>query len=78
MADNDFFAGAADEIFLKAQVNPADAPEMYEDVKQILASKMATLSATMGMSYKRIELYNEQKESLAVDLVKLKQENHLR
>lgn len=78
MSENDFFKGAADEIFLKAQVSPADAPEMYEEVKQILASKMASLSATLGLSYERIKLYDEQKETLAQDLVGLKQENHLR
>lgn len=72
------FEADAKEVFEKAGVEPKNAPEFFEDVKNILSEKMATLSITMGMSMKRVEAYDAQKESLVEDLNKLKNSNNLR
>lgn len=72
------FTSDAEEIFKKANVTKEQAPEMYDDVITILSGKMATLSATMGLSYARLDAYDEQKSSLINDLVKMKVEGHLR
>ncbi len=72
------FDEATSNVFEKAGIKREDAPELFEEVKNILSQTMARLSATMGMSYKRGEVYEEQKQTLVDDLIKLKSENHLR
>lgn len=56
----------------------ADGEEQFQDIakqmEHILDGLMARLSATMGLTYKRVELYNEQKDSLIEDLKKMKAE----
>ncbi len=74
----DYFNTDATEIFKHAELTRDEAPEMFEMVKGILGQKMANLSTTHRLSYKRIELYDEQKQVLVEDLIKLKCEGTLR
>lgn len=68
----------ATEIFERAGISPDEAPEMFNECSAILDDKMATLSATLGMSWERVTLYEEQKDSLVADLVGLKAKGQLR
>ncbi len=65
------------DVFSKAGVKKEDAPDLFQQVKDILSTKMATLSVTMGMSYKRGEIYDEQKQALVDDLKQLKAKGEL-
>ena len=75
---DDFFNPTAERIFKNAGITRDQAPEMFEEVKSILASKMARLSATMGLSYKRMELFTEQEVALTEDLRAFRETGHLR
>lgn len=66
-----FFESDVDEIFKKANVTKEQAPDLYDQCLRILSEKMAMLSVTMGMSFERVKLYDEQKESLVQDLIYL-------
>lgn len=67
-----------EEIFSQANVTPEEAPEMFAEVETILQQSMAQLSATMGLSYGRVEAFDKQKAALVGDLIALKHEGHLR
>lgn len=73
-----YFEPDASEVFNQAGVDPKDAPELFRKVVSILGAKMATLSVTMGMSWKRVGLYAEQKEALVQDLIESKAAGTLR
>ena len=75
---SDFFNPTVERIFRDAGITRDEAPEMFEEAKTILANKMAILSATMGLTYKRMELFTEQEVALTQDLLKLKETGHLR
>ena len=67
------------ELFTAAGFTSEDAGDkLFDDLAlqmtEILDGLMARLSATMGLSYKRVELYEEQKQSLIDDLKKMKEE----
>ncbi len=68
----DLFKESATEVFTKAGLTEAEAPELFEETVIILAQKMSALSATMGMSIARVEAYREQKDSLVNDLLAIK------
>jgi hypothetical protein len=55
-----------------------DGEEQFQDIakqmEDILDGLMTHLSATMGLSYKRVNLYEKQKKSLITDLKKMKEE----
>ncbi len=74
----DLFKESTDEIFKAAGLTKEEAPEMYEDVELILSQKMAGLSASMGLSVRRVDAYREQKESLIKELRALKADGTLR
>jgi hypothetical protein len=66
------------ELFAAAEFTREDAPDHYDDLAlqmaEILDGLMARLSATMGLSWKRVEIYEEQKKSLIEDLKRMKRE----
>lgn len=62
----------ADEIFREAGVDKAQYPDLFQQCVEILNNKMAMLSAMMGMSGKRVELFEAQRKSLIQDLVDMK------
>jgi hypothetical protein len=70
------FDKIADEIFEKAGVPKEGNEENYKQVVDILATKMATLSVTMGLSQERVDAFNEHKKSLVEDLIALKKTIH--
>lgn len=74
----DLFIKAANDIFIEAGVEKKEAPELYIEIVDILSEKMAILSATMGMSFKRVDAFNEQRVSLINDLKELKSVGGLR
>lgn len=76
--DNSFFTPNVDRIFTAVGLSKADAPEMHEECGIILANTMAHLSATMGLSFKRMDAFKEQEDSLIEDLKKMKNEKALR
>ena len=57
---------------------PELTPEMFAKVKEILSSRMAILSATMGLCAERGSAYDEQKKTLIDDLLDLKSKGQLR
>ncbi len=71
------FNETANEIFTEAGVSPGEAPEMFREAVDILSYLMAKLSALHGLSYRRAELYSQQKKTLLEDLRKAKQEGKL-
>jgi hypothetical protein len=69
----------ADEVFEAAGVTAnADTRELYKEVDEILSTKMAFLSATMGLTYDRVRIFEQQKTALVRDLKKLKKAGTLR
>lgn len=55
-----------------------DGEKQFEDIANqmegILDALMARLSATMGLTWKRVKIYEKQKRSLIKDLKKMKKE----
>lgn len=66
------FEDMADEIFKQADVSKETNRALYDETVEILGKQMARLSATMGLSRERVEIFNEQKESLVKDLLEMK------
>ena len=63
------FNDIADEIFKKADVPKEGNEEVYDEMVEILSRQMAMASVTMGLSYKRGEFWEEQKQALVDDLL---------
>lgn len=72
------FEKTATEIFEKAKISKEDAPIMFKEVIDILSESMATMSVTHGLSFKRAERYQAQKDALVDDLKLLKSRQELR
>ncbi len=64
------FEDTATELFKKAGVSPEKNPGLFDEAVSILNQSMALLSATMGLSYERVDRFNEQKTALVDDLRK--------
>jgi hypothetical protein len=60
------------ELFKEAGVSKEDYPDAWDQCVSILQTKMATLSATMGLSYERADIFAKQKQALVEDLIALK------
>lgn len=73
-----FFQRDARMVFFEAGLIPSEAPEIFEQVKDILSNKTAELSVTMGLSYKRLKVYEDQKQALIMELRQLKESGTLR
>lgn len=67
------FEDMADEIFKEADVQKKGNEDWHEQIVDVLSVKMATLSATMGLSYDRVDRFEEQKKALIQDLIGLKE-----
>ena len=70
------FYDEAVEMFKTADINLNTelAIKLFNDVQNILATKMALLSANSGLSEKRLGHYEKQKQALLNDLKKFKKE----
>jgi hypothetical protein len=66
------------KIFKKAGVDPTKNLELFDECVAILHQKMAMLSVTHGLSYERVRLFDEQKQTLVDDLKKMKKKGELR
>ncbi len=73
----EMFQKDVEEIFQKAGVAMEDHPILVKQAKNILSEKMAILSATLGLTWTRVDLYNEQKESLVQDLISMRESGEL-
>ncbi len=74
---NNMFSNMADEIFTKAGINKAGNEQWHDQCRDILSTKMAMLSATMGLSKKRVTIFEEQKQALVDDLIAMKEKGEL-
>lgn len=68
------FDGIVAEIFAEAGVGRLGNEALWQQAIEILSAKMAFLSATMGLTWERVERFNEQKAALVADLRRLKQQ----
>lgn len=73
----DQFQDAATKIFVEAGVDPVTHADLFSQTQEILAMSMARMSVGMGLSYKRVELYEEQKRSLVQDLLNMKADGQI-
>lgn len=71
------FEDTADKIFAEAGVDKTQTPDLYREIVEILNAKMAQLSASMGLSYDRVRLFNEQKQALVEDLLAMKRSGEI-
>lgn len=71
------FQEIADKIFEEADVSKEGNMSVWTEVCEILSAKMATLSATEGLSMKRVEVFEKQKQTLVEDLLLLKKDGKL-
>jgi hypothetical protein len=60
------------EIFAAAGLSAEDHLDLAEKVEQIMIDTEAELSVLYGLSRKRIELYESQKQSLIDELIEFK------
>jgi hypothetical protein len=67
------FDTMADEIFEQADVEKIGNEKIWRQVQEILATKMAQLSATMGLTVERLTFFEEQRKALIDDLVKMRE-----
>lgn len=66
------------KIFKKADVDPTKNLRLFDECVAILHQKMAMLSVSHGLSYERVRLFNEQKQTLVDDLKRMKKKGELR
>ena len=66
------FEDMADAIFQEANVPKEGNDALWGNAVDILSSKMAMLSATMGLSMERVTIFEEQKRALVQDLLDMK------
>jgi hypothetical protein len=68
------------EIFTAASFTREDGGERFDDlalqIEEVLDGLMARLSVQYGLSYKRVKIYEKQKQSLIDDLKKMKKERY--
>ena len=71
------FQGGAEKIFEQAGLNPSRYQALFKETKEILAREMAFLSRVYGISYERVDLYEQKKKDILYDLLKLKEEGKI-
>ena len=63
---------SVDDICKEAGFTREDHPDIFDDVRSEIESKlnslMARLSATMGLTYERVEIYAKQEQMFVEDL----------
>jgi hypothetical protein len=72
------FDDIVEKIFKEAGVDPVKNLELFEECVVILHRKMATLSVTHGLSYERVRLFDEQKQTLVDDLKIMKKKGRIK
>ena len=60
------------EIFSKAGVLKEDYPKEWDECTKILSMQMAKCSALYGLTEKRVQVFEKQKQALVDDMVKIK------
>lgn len=74
---DEMFEPMADEIFEKAGIKKEGNQDWYKQVVAILSAKIAMLSATEGMSWRRVTLFEEQKKALVQDMIDRKRDGQV-
>ena len=66
------FEDMADKIFAEAGVEKEKHPDLWQQVVDVLRMQMAVASATMRLSRRRVDFFEEQKRTLVNDLREMK------
>ena len=62
-----------DEIFAAAKVPKLGNEQLWNQCAEIMSSTMARLSVTEGLSLRRVDRYEKQKQTLIADLVEMRE-----
>jgi hypothetical protein len=69
------FENMTAEIFKEAGVTKEQYPWAWDQCKEILSAQMAKCSVLYGLSQRRVEVFEKQKQTLIEDLIKLKKKD---
>lgn len=70
-------SGIADDIFRKAGVDKSKNMELWNEACTILSESMAWCSVMLGMSARRVKVFEEQKQTLVDDLIGMRERGEL-